>query len=306
MTRKRWLRWILAACLTPVLLVLVVLLSSPLWLNQELVKREVTKIISGATGGKAQFERIDVHLLPFPGVVVSRLRFSLPGTLEVEAQSAAVDIRLLPLLIGKVYPHRVQLIAPQVRVQLDEPKPSPQPPPQSQPQPFSLKDTEASVRGVLEQIEKARARGGGRGRRGTARVADRSAATVARGEARRSSGRDRERRLRKDLLCFKPVRPTRRRSASGVQGPRRRRARGTRRSAGAKPRPDPRHTGRLAGAGGRRQCPTQVAHARAERCAGRCQHRRAEESRCNSGRGTWSWSARPSTPWHRSKAGPRR
>ena len=147
--------WILAACLTPALLLLAVLLSSPLWLNQELVKRELTKIISGATGGKAQFERIDVHLMPFPGVLVSRLRFSLPGTLEVEAQSAAVDIRLLPLLIGKVYPHRVQLIAPQVQVRLDEPKPSPKPPSQSQPHPFSLKDTEASVRDVIEQIDRA-------------------------------------------------------------------------------------------------------------------------------------------------------
>jgi hypothetical protein len=36
MTRKRWLlRWILIACLTPVVLVLAVLLSSPLWLNKD-------------------------------------------------------------------------------------------------------------------------------------------------------------------------------------------------------------------------------------------------------------------------------
>jgi len=153
MTRKRWLGWILAGCLTPLLLVLALVLSSPLWVNQELVKRELTNVIASATGGKAQFDRIDVHLLPFVGVTVSQLRFSLPGTIQVEAQSAAVDIRLLPLLIGKVHPHRVQLITPQVRVQLEEPKPSP--PSQQPAQPFSLQRTEASVRGVLEQIEKA-------------------------------------------------------------------------------------------------------------------------------------------------------
>ena len=153
MTRKRWLRWIFVVCLTPVLLVLAVLISSPLWLNQDWVKREVTKIISNATGGKAQFEHIDLRLLPFPGIAVSRLRFSLPGTVEVETQSAAVDIRFLPLLFGNVYPHRVEILAPQVRVHLDEPKLSAQPQPQAKP--FSLKDTEASVRGVLEQIEKA-------------------------------------------------------------------------------------------------------------------------------------------------------
>ena len=153
MTRKRWLRWILFACLTPIVLVLAVLLSSPLWLNQDVVKREVTKIISNATGGKAQFERIELHLLPFPGVEVSRLRFSLPGVVEVETQSAAVDIRSLPLLFGNVYPHRVQILSPQVRVHLDEPKPSPEP--QAPAKPFSLKDIEGSVRAVLNQIEKA-------------------------------------------------------------------------------------------------------------------------------------------------------
>ena len=146
------MRWIAVVCLTPIVLVLAILLASPLWLNQDLVKREVTKLISNATGGKAQFDRIDLRLLPLPGVSVSRLRFSLPGVVEVETQSAAVDIRLLPLLLGNVYPHRVQLRAPQVRIHLDEPKPNPQPQPEAKP--FSLKDAEASVRAVLSQIEK--------------------------------------------------------------------------------------------------------------------------------------------------------
>jgi AsmA-like protein len=152
MTRRKWLRWILVVCLTPILLVLVILLSSPLWINQDAVKREVTKLISNATGGKAQFERIELHLLPFPGVGVSRLRFSEPGKFEVETESAAVDMRFLPLLFGNVYPHRVEIASPQVRIHLEEPKPSSQP--QAQSKPFSLKDTEASVRAVLAQIEK--------------------------------------------------------------------------------------------------------------------------------------------------------
>ena len=137
--------------MVPILLVFAVLLSAPLWINQAQVEREIVQIISSATGGKAQYDRIDVHFLPRPGAELSRLRFSLPGMLEVEAQSAAVDIRLLPLLIGNVYPHRVRIIAPQVRLQLEEPEPSPPAPPQ----PFSLKDTEAAVRRVLEQIEAA-------------------------------------------------------------------------------------------------------------------------------------------------------
>ena len=91
------------ACLVPILLVLVALLSAPLWINEDLVKREVTQIISKATGGKGQFERIDLHFFPLPGVVVSGLRFSLPGTLEVRRSPPPSDIRVVPLLFGNVY-----------------------------------------------------------------------------------------------------------------------------------------------------------------------------------------------------------
>ena len=111
MRRRRWLRWIGVACLVPILLVLVVLLSAPLWINEGLVKREVTQIISSATGGKAQFERIDLHYFPFPGVVISGLRFSLPGTLELQAQSASVDIRVLPLLFSAARMATIRMLA---------------------------------------------------------------------------------------------------------------------------------------------------------------------------------------------------
>ena len=153
MRRRRWLLWLVIACLTPVVLLLVVLLTAPLWLNEQFVKREVVQLISKATGGTAQFERIGLRFLPFPGVTVSGLTFSLPGQVEVQAQSAAVEIRLLPLLTGKVYPHSVLIVAPQVRVHLEEPKPSPPTQPKPPAPPFSLKSVEASVRAVLQQIE---------------------------------------------------------------------------------------------------------------------------------------------------------
>src|SRR5262249_55047201 len=153
MKRRRWLLWLAVACLTPVVLLLALLLTAPLWLNEQFVKREVVQLISKATGGAAQFERIGLRFLPFPGVTVSGLSFSLPGQVDVQAQSAAVEIRLLPLLIGKVYPHSVLIVAPQVRVQLEEPKPSPPAQPKPPAPPFSLKNTEASVRAILQQIE---------------------------------------------------------------------------------------------------------------------------------------------------------
>src|SRR5262245_6382419 len=153
MRRKRWLRWTIIAVLAPIVLLVLVLLSAPLWLNEQFVKSQVVQLISKATGGTAQFDRIGLRFLPFPGVTLSGLSFSLPGKVDVQAQSAAVEIRLLPLLTGKVYPHSVLIVSPQVRVQLEEPKPSPKPEPEPPGPPFSLKSAEASVRTVLQQIE---------------------------------------------------------------------------------------------------------------------------------------------------------
>ena len=155
MRRKKWYLWILAACLSPVLVLVVLLLTAPLWVNESAVKREIDRVVASATGGQVQYDRIDLHFLPMPGADLMRPRFSLPGTVDVQAQSASIDIRFLPLLLGNVYPHRVRLLAPQIRIQIEEPKPSPPPqtPTQPQPRPFSLKDTEASVRAVLAQIQ---------------------------------------------------------------------------------------------------------------------------------------------------------
>src|SRR5262245_65034986 len=125
MRRRRWLLWLLIACLTPVVLLLAVLLTAPLWLNEQFVKREIVQLISKATGGTAQFDRIGLRFLPFPGVTVSGLSFSLPGKVELQAQSAAVEIRLLPLLTGKGYPHSVVIVSPQVVVQLGVARRSP-------------------------------------------------------------------------------------------------------------------------------------------------------------------------------------
>ncbi|MFN0039374.1 MAG: AsmA-like C-terminal domain-containing protein [Burkholderiales bacterium] len=155
MALKRRYRWILAAFLSPALLSVALLLTAPLWVNQSTVKREIEKVVASATGGRVQYDRIDLHFLPMPGAELTRLRFSLTGTVEVEAQSASIDIHFLPLLRGDVYPHRVRIVSPLVRIQIEEPQPGlpPQSSTQPQPRPFSLKETEACVREVLAQIQ---------------------------------------------------------------------------------------------------------------------------------------------------------
>jgi hypothetical protein len=147
---KRRHTWIVGAGLAPILLFAALLLSAQFWLNRDVVKREVERVIARATGGKAQYERIELHFLPLPGAELSRVHFSLPGTLEVQAQSASVEVELFALLQGRVHPHKVRVVAPRILVQIDEPKPGGTPG-----KPFPLKDAEAQVRSVLQQIASA-------------------------------------------------------------------------------------------------------------------------------------------------------
>ncbi len=141
---KKLILWLLAAAALSIVLVLGVLLSAPLWVNQDAVKRQVAEAIAKATGGKAQFGRFELHFLPRPGANVTQLRFSLPGKVEVQAEAAAVELELLPLITGQVRPYSVHLSAPQISVRVDEPTASP---------PSSAKqDTVAELRKTVDQI----------------------------------------------------------------------------------------------------------------------------------------------------------
>ena len=141
MNWKRPIRWIAGVCLAAILLLVALLMTARFWLNQDWVKREIEQIVDSATGGRAQYDRIDLQFFPMPGAELTQVRFSLPGKVEMQTASASIDIRFLPLLFGNVYPHRVRMVTPQIRVHLDEPKPSPSAPPQTQhpASPFSLK-----------------------------------------------------------------------------------------------------------------------------------------------------------------------
>jgi AsmA-like C-terminal region len=142
-TRKLIL-WPLAAAALLIVVVLGLLLSAPLWVNQDAVKRQVTEAIAKATGGKAQFDRFELHFFPRPGANVTHLRFSLPGKVEAQAEAAAVEVELLPLIMGRVSPHSVRLSAPQVSVRVDEPTPSQQS--------SAQQDTLADLRKTIDQI----------------------------------------------------------------------------------------------------------------------------------------------------------
>ena len=111
MNWKRPIRWIAGVCLAAILLLVALLMTARFWLNQDWVKREIEQIVDSATGGRAQYDRIDLQFFPMPGAELTQVRFSLPGTVELQTASVAIDICLLPLLLGNVYPHRARIVA---------------------------------------------------------------------------------------------------------------------------------------------------------------------------------------------------
>ena len=144
MRRRKVLVWITGVAGAAMLLIAAVILSAPLWFDAESVKTRVTDGISKATGGHTQFERIDLHFVPLPGVTVTRPRFSLPGLLDLEAQSASIDLDLLALITARVQISSLRVAAPKIIVQLPEPGP--------EVEPFSIESADRALRGVFAQI----------------------------------------------------------------------------------------------------------------------------------------------------------
>ena len=120
----RWqkvLVWIKSVAGAVVLLIAAVILSAPLWFDAEGVKTRVIGRVSKATGGHTDFERVDLHFVPLPVVTVTRPRFSLPGLLDLEAQSASIDLDLLALITARVQITSLSVAAPKIMDPIMEP-----------------------------------------------------------------------------------------------------------------------------------------------------------------------------------------
>lgn len=152
MNWKKWLGWTIAACLTPFAILLVAQWTSPWWLDQGAVRGQVTRIIASVSGGAAKYDRIDIRVFPRPKAIVSGGELRIPGVVDVEARSVTAAIRLFPLLIGKVKPYEVRLIAPRVRLVLADTAKSPA---KKASAPFSVAAADTTVRAAVKRIASA-------------------------------------------------------------------------------------------------------------------------------------------------------
>jgi hypothetical protein len=142
----RWrkpLAWIAGVAAAVVFLIGVAVLSAPLWLDTEGVRTRIVDSLAKATGGSAQFERIDLRFLP-PGANVTKPRFSLPDMLDLDAQSGSIDLDLLALLRARIQLATLRLVAPRIVVHLPEPS--------QNAEPFSIESAEQTLREVSARI----------------------------------------------------------------------------------------------------------------------------------------------------------
>ncbi|MGQ0578236.1 MAG: hypothetical protein ACT4PQ_04915 [Betaproteobacteria bacterium] len=115
---KRYLRVIAMVFSALVAVVIGVALSTPLWINEGAVKREIAEQVSRATGDSVDLDRIEIRFFPLRRVVISGLTYSKPGMLEMQAQSAAVSLDWWALLAGRVQTRDVNLSGVRISVRL--------------------------------------------------------------------------------------------------------------------------------------------------------------------------------------------
>src|SRR5688572_22805173 len=91
-SRRRKLFTGLVIAAASLLIVLGVLLSAPLWINANGVKREIAAFVHRTTGDTVALDRLELHFFPSIGVEVSRPRYVSAPLVELTAESAMVDL----------------------------------------------------------------------------------------------------------------------------------------------------------------------------------------------------------------------
>lgn len=144
MPARTVLRTVTAATAVLAAGVAALVLAAPWWIDATAVQSKIAAWAANASGGHARFSRIELHYLPLPGIVLTDPAFSVPGVVDVQAATGAVDLDVLALLRGAVHPRRVRLERPSVRWNLPQARPDGAP--------FSLQRLDGTVRELVGKL----------------------------------------------------------------------------------------------------------------------------------------------------------
>ena len=117
---KKILIWVtgVIGCLVAFILVSSILLHQ--FVNLEVVKEKIQRSISHKVKGEVKFHEVDLSLFPLPIAKIHQVTLSVPETLSGEVESVAVNLKILPLIKGKVLIAGLHFEAPRVAIVLPE------------------------------------------------------------------------------------------------------------------------------------------------------------------------------------------
>jgi hypothetical protein len=137
----------LAIASVVLLVALGALLSSPLWIDSNVVKSKIAALVHQATGDVVQLDRLQLHLFPPVSVEIAHPRYTVAGSAEVAANAAVIDLDFLALLAGRVQPRGIRFTGLQATIHLSPASPGQEP--------LSLAAADRQLRDAIVQIAKA-------------------------------------------------------------------------------------------------------------------------------------------------------
>jgi hypothetical protein len=111
---RRVLLWLAGALGALIVIGLAMLLTAPLWLNADAVKRALLAQVEGSVPGELAYQRLELEYFPRPGLTLHGLAWALPGRGEARAAQVVLRIAWLPLLVGDVRIGTLRLGSPRV------------------------------------------------------------------------------------------------------------------------------------------------------------------------------------------------
>ncbi len=110
--------WIAGVAGGVLLLLGLLLLTAPLFINLDSIHRRIEARFHQETGGQGTFRKLDLHFLPRPHAVIRGGKLSFPGRESLAFEALTVYPRLLPLLTGAFLPARILLTSPRTDIDL--------------------------------------------------------------------------------------------------------------------------------------------------------------------------------------------
>jgi uncharacterized protein involved in outer membrane biogenesis len=116
MTRQKKIYIGLAGLTGLLILLLIINYLGSMFVNTEGMRKKVQTIVSQKTGGKVEYETIDLSIFPIIHAVIHQASISLPGKGKGTIKTLSIHPRILPLFIGKLLIDEIRIESPDIKM----------------------------------------------------------------------------------------------------------------------------------------------------------------------------------------------